>query len=118
MSESASDDHDYANPDLVRALHNKVIALEEEVNELREQVESENGSGESGAGGRDQAVMEALSPGQRVGIPELKSVYRSRTDINQTRTLKRRVKSITNRPEFEKVAHATWVYVGGESDEQ
>lgn len=102
----------------VRTLDARIDEQDDRIDELERQVESGAGGVASTGGGRDQAVLDGLDAGEIVTVSGLKQRYRRHTDIRADRTLKSRVRSLTNRPEFEQVAHGTWRYTGGDVDVQ
>lgn len=110
------------DPALVEALQKKINTLAGRVDDLESQLEegeSSTSSTSSGVEHRDQAVLDQIDAGDHVSVSYLKQLYRINTDIRSDRTLKNRVQSLTNRPEFTWTAPGNWVYQGqgGESDE-
>lgn len=76
----------------------------------------------SAGGTREQAVLDVLDghEGTTIGMQQLKELYRQETDVSNSRTLKRRVKQLTDRPAFEKVPKrgpASWRFLGDGGDE-
>lgn len=61
---------------------------------------------------RDLSVLDQLEQGQIVTPETVKKLYRRFTDVRRPRTLKRRVKDLTNQPEFESVGFRRWEYKG------
>jgi uncharacterized protein Yka (UPF0111/DUF47 family) len=108
------------DPELVTTLLKRVNELEERVDDLEQTVskpKNQSTGSRSGTDGRDQAVLDQLEDGDVVNVRKLKQLYRTNTDIRAKRTLKNRVKSVTNRPEFEYLAPGKWQYVGGDDSE-
>lgn len=101
-----------------KALLQRVEELEEKVDELESGSNSKSKSRNvSGAGPRDQAVLDQLDVGEVVTVGNLRQLYQMHTDIRTKSTLKNRVRTITNRPEFEFVSPGKWRYIGGDDDE-
>lgn len=116
-----SEQQERVDPSYVEALHKKITALEERVDELESQLDESQSPTTSDSVGvvdsRDQAVLDHLGEGDVVGVSGLQKVYRAHTDIRNKRTLKNRVQTLTNRPEFEWLAPGKWRYTGGDDDE-
>lgn len=104
------------SPEEVAALRRRIEDIEDRVEELESGSSSSVGSS-GGPGHRDQAVIDQLESGDIVTVSGLKKLYRTNTDIRSERTLKNRVKSLTNRPEFDWTAPGKWRYNEGDSDE-
>ncbi|MDL5361370.1 hypothetical protein [Halalkalicoccus sp. NIPERK01] len=112
---------DQPDPQLIEALRKQVAALRDRVDEQDERIaeleeQIDNGGSSSGVGGRDQAVMDQLEVGDVVTSARLMELYRNHTDVRNKKTLKKRVKSIKKRPEFEAIGYGKWRYGGGDSD--
>ncbi len=76
-------------------------ALEERVAELEAELGLEDSQPEPDYDSRDQAIVERLEPGETITVSELRQLYRRHTDIRSEKTLKRRMKGLVDRPEFE-----------------
>lgn len=103
------------SPELVHALQQRVNELEKRVERLENG--SSSGGSRSGVGPRDQSVLNQLEDGDVVTVSGLKQLYQTHTDIRTKRTLKNRVKAITNRPEFTLLTPGKWEYTTGDDDE-
>lgn len=100
---------------------NEIAALRREIAKLRKRVaELENNSKTtaSSANRREQAVLEALAgrEGEAFSVNELKEIYRRSTDVSNSKTLRRRLKQLTKREEFERKSTrhgpTEWHFVG------
>lgn len=99
-------------------MRRKMATMRGRIAELEEEQQSSTATTTTGAGdGREQAVVEALEErdGQTISVMQLKELYRRETDVSNSKTLKRRVKQLVDRPEFEKTSKrgpASWRFVG------
>jgi len=66
---------------------------------------------------RDEAVIEALIPGEVYGVTQIKKLYKLRTDIRNDRTAKDRKNALIETPAFECVGIGKFRYLGVDSDE-
>ena len=89
------------SPEYVEALHNKIEALEERVDELES---GDEGPAQSSGWGdhRDRAVADSLTVGESYGPMDLISRYKAKTDIRNRATLKRRAKDLHRSPLFDR----------------
>ena len=102
-----------------------VVELRKRISELEDALEEATSGATGGTVGqtggygdsRDSAVIDQLTPGQTVGIGQLKQLYRTHTDIRSDRTLKNRVKTLTKSPLFDHRDRGAWVYIGRDGDE-
>ena len=58
----------------------------------------------------DGPVLAALEPGETVTTAKLRTLYQTRTPIQQESTARDRLKSLTKRPEFDFIKPGRWVY--------
>ena len=101
------------NPAYVEALHKKIEALEERVDDLESGGEGSPSS--SGWGDRrDQAVIATLEMGETYSSPELHDRYRAETDIRNKKTLKQRVREIKRSGLLEPVGYGAYEFRGEE----
>lgn len=99
----------------LRELHALVEALQKKVASNSEQNSEE--SRPDGVDHYDAAVLERLEPGETVSLQLLRRLYQTNTRITDENTVKKRVKALTKRPEFEHVGSNTWRYRRGEDDD-
>lgn len=96
--------------DRVDRLAAEVERLEERVAELEAQDGSPSSSTlpEGATDYRDARVIEALTPGETVTPRRLRDLYRDRTDIRDSDTLRDRTKALVGREPFEPTGQSTW----------
>lgn len=95
-------------------------ALREEIEALRERVaelESHVATGSStlppaASDYRDARVLEALDQGETVPLRKLRELYLDLTDVRESDTLRKRIKTIAESEAFEKTGQQRWKYVG------
>ena len=86
------------------------------VEELEEQLDGSDESDTGGNGGgvlvdrRDGAVLSCLGDGTTVRRAQLESLYRAKTDIRNSKTIERRIKSLVQRDEFDNIGLGKWRY--------
>lgn len=97
--------------DVVNDLRQRVAELEDTIDDLRDDSGGTTGGGIA-TDPRDAAVLERLDPPTAVGRGKLESLYRAETDIRNKKTLKRRIRSLTDGEAWENVAPGKWVYRG------
>lgn len=96
--------------------------LLQRVDELEARLEDEREADDSSGGGsvlvdrRDAAVMDCLGHGTTINVNQLEALYRSKTDVRNSSTIKNRIRSLTERDEFEYLQPGTWRFVGGRDD--
>ena len=63
---------------------------------------------------RDLAVLEALDDAEldRVSLSDLRHAYRSRTDVRDNYTLRKRIEHLVEQGPFEQVKFQVWRYEG------
>lgn len=90
----------------------RLDAAHKRIDYLEGVLEGQSDSESAGADGRDQAVLDEISEGDRVGVAALKQLYRTHTDVRSEQTLKQRVKSLTARDAFVPIGPGAWRYRG------
>jgi hypothetical protein len=66
---------------------------------------------------RDEAVIEALIPGEVYSVRQITKLYKQRTDIRNDNTAKNRKSTLVNTPAFENVDIGRFRYLGVGADE-
>lgn len=101
----------------VDALERRVAELETTVEDLTDRIDEGADLGRfDGADHRDRAVLERLTSGETVTKGQLSRLYRTHTDIQTEDTVDSRVRSLTDRPEFDLVGFARWTFTVGGGD--
>lgn len=105
---------------LVEALHTKI-------NHLEDQIDTDGGATGGGSGATvdhyDKAVLETLDAQAPLAVttPALQKLYRSQTTLRNNKTIKRRVRTLTDHDAFELLDTGRWHYHGrqdgGDSNE-
>lgn len=109
---------DFSPQDEIAELRKEMAQLRQRIAEL-EGTETNQNAMNSANDPREQAVIDALkrNEGSTFTVNQLKAIYRQSTDVSNDKTLKRRVKQLTERPEFQQAAQpATWRFVGPNGD--
>lgn len=94
-----------------------IANLEARIDELEAKIEELDAEPSSTSAGfdtcdhRDRAVLERLEPGTAVTIRDLRRLYKQHTDIKSKETLVERLRSLTDRPEFQSIARQKYRYV-------
>lgn len=65
---------------------------------------------------RDEAVLELLTPGEKVSPARFHELYRNHTDLLNRETIAKRVENLVSGPEFEGCGSRIWEYRPGEYD--
>lgn len=109
--------------DDVNELRERVEILEQRVSQLESVIEDSSSSSESSSSSwrdaRDAAVLDALDDNgiERVPLGLLRKLYRTRTDVRNPDTMRKRIKNLTEYGPFEYQGNSSWVYHEGAEDE-
>lgn len=98
----------------VERLRERVADLEEVVEDLTDDADDADTSTPTVRDHRDAAVLEALTPGDRITSKEIAALYRARTDLQREETIEERLKALVDRDAFEQIAFGKWRYRPGE----
>jgi len=109
--------------EVLHALHDQQEAIIEQLQDQRRRVERieklATTVGEINIDGidnpRDEAVLAAIRAGntREFSLRNLRRLYKEHTDVCRDKTLRRRIKHLTEHGPFEKADNREWLYVGG-----
>jgi len=103
--------HDKAERTEQHDLKTRVEELEAENQRLRERLDAlEDGQEPEPATGdyRDAAVLEQLDPNEAVTTQRFQTLYKRHSDLVDSRTIAKRIKTLTSGPEFENCGSRVW----------
>lgn len=121
----SADARDGANHDDVERLRQEVRELRDRVADLEAQVDQSSSTTSmerstlppAAKDYRDARVLEAFSPGTEVNVNQLQALYRQRTDIRESDTLRKRIKRLVTGEAFETIDRGRWRYRGPGGDD-
>lgn len=116
---SGTGDGEYqVDPGLVEALHRKVKSQDEVLEGLEERIEALEEQGIAAGpdvkglsyDSHDQAVVDALAPGDYANLVDLRKLYRSEAGLRSANVVSERIRNLTDGREFEQVNVGRWQY--------